>query len=42
MQRLTIAADGRPLELLRSVYRPDYFQFAIRLTRPRGQADATL
>jgi GntR family transcriptional regulator len=40
MQRLTIAADGRPLELLRSVYLPAYFQFAIRLTRPRGLADA--
>jgi GntR family transcriptional regulator len=42
MQRLTIAADGRPLELLRSVYRPDYFQFAIRLTRPRGPAGAAV
>jgi GntR family transcriptional regulator len=40
MQRLTTAADGRLLELLRSVYRPNYFQFAIRLTRPRGPADA--
>jgi GntR family transcriptional regulator len=38
MQRLTICADGRPLELLRSVYLPEYFQFTIRLTRPRGAA----
>ena len=30
--------DGRPLELLRSVYLPDYFQFTISLTRPRGSA----
>src|SRR5688572_12568305 len=38
MQRLTTSAAGRPLELLRSVYRPDFFQFTIRLTRPRGPA----
>jgi GntR family transcriptional regulator len=38
MQRLTTSAGGRPLELLRSVYRPDYFQFTISLTRPRGSA----
>ena len=40
MQRLTTSVDGRPLELLRSVYRPDYFQFTISLTRPRGSAAA--
>ncbi len=39
MRRLTIAADGRPLELLRSVYLPDYFQFSIRLARGRTAAD---
>ena len=38
MQRLTTSADGRPLELLRSVYLPDYFQFTISLMRPRGSA----
>ena len=36
MQRLTTSAAGRPLELLRSVYLPAYFQFTIRLTRPNG------
>jgi GntR family transcriptional regulator len=39
MQRLTTSADGWPLELLRSVYLPHYFQFTISLTRPRGSAD---
>jgi GntR family transcriptional regulator len=39
MQRLTTSADGRPLELLRSVYLPHYFHFTISLTRPRGSAD---
>jgi GntR family transcriptional regulator len=38
MQRLTMSVDGRALELLRSVYLPDYFQFTISLTRPRGAA----
>jgi GntR family transcriptional regulator len=38
MQRLTTSLDGRPLELLRSVYLPDYFNFTISLTRPRGSA----
>lgn len=33
MERLTISTDGRPLELLRSVYLPDYFRFTINLTR---------
>ncbi|MFG1237720.1 GntR family transcriptional regulator [Xanthobacter autotrophicus DSM 597] len=33
MERLTVATDGRPLELLRSVYLPDYFRFSINLTR---------
>ncbi|SIS95886.1 GntR family transcriptional regulator [Paracoccus saliphilus] len=33
MQRLTLSTDGRPLELLRAVYRSDYFRFAIDLTR---------
>jgi GntR family transcriptional regulator len=33
MERLTTAADGRPLELLRSLYRPDYFRFMIHLRR---------
>jgi GntR family transcriptional regulator len=33
MQRLTTSATGQPLELLRSLYLPDYFQFTIRLTR---------
>ena len=33
MQRLTVSADGRPLELLRSVYLPEFFQFAITLSR---------
>jgi GntR family transcriptional regulator len=41
MQRLTIAVTERPLELLRSVYLPEYFQFAIRLTRPHGPAATT-
>ncbi len=34
MERLTVARDGRPLEFLRSVYRPDYFRFSIKLVRP--------
>jgi len=33
MTRLTTADDGRPLELLRATYRPDFFQFSIDLTR---------
>ena len=33
MERLTVAMDDRPVELLRSVYRPDIFQFSINLTR---------
>src|SRR5436190_1044639 len=33
IQRLTLATDGRPLELLRSVYLPDYFRLSISLTR---------
>ena len=33
MERLTTAADDRPLELLRSVYLPQHFQFSINLTR---------
>ena len=37
MQRLTVSADGRPLELLRSVYLSEFFQFAIKLTRRRAQ-----
>lgn len=36
MQRLTTSAAGRPLELLRSVYLPEFFQFTIQLTRPHG------
>lgn len=33
MNRVTRSTDGRPLELLRSVYRPDFFQFSINLNR---------
>ena len=33
IERLTIGTDDRPLELLRSVYLPDYFRFSINLTR---------
>lgn len=33
MERLTRCVDGRPIELLRSVYRPEYYRFSIRLTR---------
>jgi GntR family transcriptional regulator len=33
MERLTLGKDGRPLELLRSVYLPDYFRLSISLTR---------
>lgn len=33
MERLTMSTDGRSLELLRSVYLPDYFRFTINLTR---------
>ncbi len=33
IERLTTAADGRPLELLRSVYLPDYYRLVINLTR---------
>ena len=35
MERLTVSADGRPVEFLRSVYVPDYFRFTINLTRRR-------
>ena len=33
IERLTVSTDGRPLELLRSVYLPDYFRLSINLTR---------
>ena len=33
LERLTTSSAGRPLELLRSVYLPDYFRFTIELTR---------
>lgn len=33
MERLTVAADERPVEFLRSVYRTDIFQFTINLSR---------
>jgi GntR family transcriptional regulator len=41
MRRLTTSAVGRPLELLRSLYLPDYFQFTIRLTREPARSAAT-
>jgi GntR family transcriptional regulator len=33
MERLTLSKDDRPLELLRSVYLPNYFRLSINLTR---------
>ncbi len=33
IERLTVNTDGRPLELLRSVYLPEYFRLSINLTR---------
>ncbi len=36
MERLTLGAGDRPLELLRSVYLPDYFRLSINLTRRRA------
>jgi GntR family transcriptional regulator len=33
MERLTVSKDARPLELLRSVYLPEYFRLSINLTR---------
>lgn len=33
IERLTVNMDGRPLELLRSVYLPNYFRLSINLTR---------
>ena len=33
IERLTLGTEGRPLELLRSVYLPDYFRLSINLTR---------
>jgi GntR family transcriptional regulator len=33
MERLTTSSEGRALELLRSVYLPEYFRFTISLTR---------
>jgi GntR family transcriptional regulator len=33
MERLTLGKDGRPLELLRSIYLPHYFRLSINLTR---------
>ena len=35
MERLTVSADDRPVEFLRSVYVPDYFRFTINLMRRR-------
>jgi GntR family transcriptional regulator len=36
IERLTLGKDGRALELLRSVYLPDYFRLSISLTRRRS------
>ncbi len=36
IERLTVNTDGRPLELLRSVYLPTYFRLSINLTRRRS------
>jgi GntR family transcriptional regulator len=33
MERLTFARGNRPLELVRSVYRPEYYKYSIRLRR---------
>ena len=33
IERLTLGTEGRPLELLRSVYLPDYFRLSISLMR---------
>ena len=33
IERLTLGTEGRPLELLRSVYLPEYFRLSINLTR---------
>jgi len=33
MERLTLGKDGQPLELLRSIYLPNYFRLSISLTR---------
>ena len=33
IERLTLSTDEMPLELLRSVYRPDFFRLSINLTR---------
>ncbi|WP_407530968.1 GntR family transcriptional regulator [Methylobacterium oryzisoli] len=33
MERLTRDADGRPIEFLRSLYRPEFYRFSIHLTR---------
>jgi GntR family transcriptional regulator len=36
LERLTTSSQGRPLELLRSVYLPEYFRFTVHLTRGRS------
>lgn len=33
MQRLTFTRKGRPLEVVRAVYRPEYYTFSVRLKR---------
>jgi GntR family transcriptional regulator len=33
MERLTFAAEDRPIEFVQAVYRPDRFRYSIRLTR---------
>lgn len=35
MERLTLSTDERPLELLRSIYLPDFFHFSVDLKRRR-------
>ncbi|GLQ55810.1 GntR family transcriptional regulator [Devosia nitrariae] len=35
MTRVTRTSDGRAIEFLRAVYRPDYFQFSIKLNRSK-------
>jgi GntR family transcriptional regulator len=33
IERLTISVEGKPIEFLQSVYRPDYFQYVVKLNR---------
>ncbi len=41
MERLTFTSGADPLEFVRAVYRPDHYQFSVRLKRSKGSSPTT-